>query len=42
MSQNFPIYYLCNKNNEKIIEFSILFYPTDFVIPEAKVLNKAL
>lgn len=35
-------YYLCNKENVKIVEFELLFAPTDFAITEATILEKSL
>lgn len=35
-------YYLCNKDNVKIVEFEILFAPTNFAITEAIILEESL
>lgn len=38
MKQTYPIYYICDKNNRKLIQFEIFFMPKDFVIPKAEIL----
>lgn len=35
-------YYLCNKDNAKIVEFEVLFAPTNFAITEATILEESL
>ena len=38
MRQETSTYYLCNKENQKIIQFEIMFFPLDFIICNTKVI----
>lgn len=40
MKKTIYIYYLCNKFDEKIAKFEVLFYPKYFLINNLNILNQ--
>ena len=42
MKRTFPTYYLCNNDNEKLIEFTMFLMPREFTIIDANILRPDL